>query len=193
MAVIRAHSGQNETIGDQHVINLDWSKKLRAPLRGNQFQVVLYKCDRASPPRRKDNDVRVEGVINCRINTPFEQLPQFVNPQGDIWRSVEFQVEMKPTGTMLEFVVIYNGSRQQPLKINPPFTAAAGEIAQPPPPSYSPRPSPRRGAPPPPPPASPPAQPMNPPPQPPNSPYDRIAQSFAIRPRPSSTPHLPRR
>jgi hypothetical protein len=60
------------------------------------------------------------------VNTPFEQLLQFTNPQGEIWKNLEFQVEMKPCGTMLEFAVYYNGQRQQALKVNPPF-ASGGE------------------------------------------------------------------
>lgn len=141
---------------DQTIIKLDWSKKIRTPLRGNRFTIILWRCDRPSPPPRKESDVRQEGVIICAVNTPFEQLPQYTNPHGEVWRNVEFQVEMKPQGTMLEFVVYYNGTRQRPLQVNHPFAtgAEAGMLpAYPAPPAYppppptpsTPLPPPRRG------------------------------------------------
>jgi hypothetical protein len=114
-------------------------------LRGNRFTIILLRCDRPSPPPRKEDDVRQEGVINCIVDTPFEQLSQHTNPQGEVWRNLDFQVEMKPQGTMLEFAVYYQGMRQRSLQVNPPF-ATAGDPAPLPgdsaPPAYAPPPPP---------------------------------------------------
>ncbi|CZR56001.1 uncharacterized protein PAC_05889 [Phialocephala subalpina] len=111
----------DEDLRDEAIINLDWSKKIRTPLHGNRFTINLWRCDRANPPSRKENDVVLEGIINCTINPPFEQPPQYINPQGELWRNLDFQVEMKLEGTMLAFVALYNDERQRPLQVYPPF------------------------------------------------------------------------
>jgi hypothetical protein len=121
-----ANCKQNESVGDQQIIKLDWSRKIRSQLLRNRFTVTLLKCDREIPPRRRDEDVRVEGEIVCLVNTPFDQLPQYTNRDGEVWKSLDFQVEMKPCGTMLEFAAYFNGQRQKVLHVTPPF-ASNGE------------------------------------------------------------------
>ncbi|KAH6702000.1 hypothetical protein BKA61DRAFT_561267 [Leptodontidium sp. MPI-SDFR-AT-0119] len=130
----------NENVGDQQVIKLDWSRKIRSSLPRQRFTVTLLKCDRENPPRRKDDDVRVEGEIVCQVNTPFDQLPQYTNREGEVWKSLDFQVEMKPCGTMLEFAAYFNGQRQRALQVNPPFAAGNEEAAPSPPPYAAPPP-----------------------------------------------------
>jgi hypothetical protein len=118
---------QNESVGDQQVIKLDWSRKIRSQLLHNRFTVTLLKCDRENPPRRRDEDVRVEGEIVCQVNVAFDQLPQYTQ-DGEVWKSLDFQVEMKPCGTMLEFAAYFNGQRQRVLQVSPPF-APSEEVA----------------------------------------------------------------
>ncbi len=125
----------NQNVGDQQVIRLDWSRKIRSALPRQRFTVTLLKCDRENPPRRKDEGVRIEGEIVCHVNTPFDHLPQYTNRDGEVWKSLDFQVEMKPCGTMLEFAAYYNGQRQRALQVNPPF-ATGNEEGTPSPPPY---------------------------------------------------------
>lgn len=122
----------NETIADQRVINIDWSRRIRSSLPRQRFSIVLLRCDHDDPPRRKDENVRAEGEIVCQVHTPFEHLPQYTNRDGEIWRAVDFQVEMKPIGTMLEFAVVYNNQRQHALQVNPPFATEDPSHAPPP-------------------------------------------------------------
>ncbi|KAK0100415.1 hypothetical protein ONS95_008363 [Cadophora gregata] len=119
----------NENVTAHQFIRLDWSRKIRSPLPRQRFTVTLLKCDRENPPRRRNDDVRVEGEIVCHINTPFDHLPQYTNPNGEVWRSLDFQVEMKPCGTMVEFAAYYNGQRQRALQVNPPFATSEGDSA----------------------------------------------------------------
>jgi hypothetical protein len=126
------YSVQNENIGDTQVIRLDWSRKIRSQLPRNRFTVTLLKCDRENPPQRRDEGVTVEGEIVCQVDTPFDQLPIHANRDGDVWKSLDFQVEMKPCGTMLEFAAYYNGRRQRALQVNPPFAAGAEARSRPP-------------------------------------------------------------
>ncbi|KAF8853226.1 actin-like ATPase domain-containing protein [Acephala macrosclerotiorum] len=126
----------NENISDQTIIKLDWSKNIQTPLRGNRFTINLWRCDRDVPPDRREDDVVEEGVINCTVDTPFEQLPRYTNPRGEEWRHLDFQVEMKPQGTMLQFAVFYNGTRQRALHVNPPFATTRDEVV--PAPHYDP-------------------------------------------------------
>ena len=117
---------QNESIGNE-VVRYDWSRKIRSPPLRNRFTVTLLKCDRDTPPRRIEQDVLVEGEIVCQVNKPFHEMPQSTNPQGEVWRSLDFEVEMKPCGTMLEFAAYYDGQRQTALKVVP--AVAAGETS----------------------------------------------------------------
>jgi hypothetical protein len=103
---------------------MDWSRKVRSQLPHNRFTVTLLKCHRKHPPRRKDDDVEAEGEIICQVTTPFAQLPQYTSKNGQVWKSIDFQVEMKPRGTILEFAAYFDGQRQQALKVTPPFVAA---------------------------------------------------------------------
>jgi hypothetical protein len=111
-------------VADQQTIIKDWSRKIQGRLPRNRFGVILFKCDRENPPTRRDEDVKQEGEIICEVNTPFDQLPQYTTPNGEIWKDVQFQVEMKPLGTMLEFAAYYNGERQRALQVVPPFTSS---------------------------------------------------------------------
>jgi hypothetical protein len=65
----------------------------------------------------------VEGEIVCQVNTPFDQLPQYTNQNGEVWKSLEFRVEIKSCGTMLEFATYFNGQRQTVLQVIPPFAS----------------------------------------------------------------------
>lgn len=67
--------------------------------------------------------MKPEGEIICQVNTPFDQLPQYETPTGEVFKDVQFQVEMRPMGTMLEFAALYDGQRQRALQVIPPYTS----------------------------------------------------------------------
>jgi hypothetical protein len=51
-------------------------------------------------------------TIMCPIPMPFEQFSAYTNPQGKVYRRLEFDVEMSVVGTSLDFVVLVNGQEQ---------------------------------------------------------------------------------
>lgn len=67
----------------------------------------------------------MECEIECRITTPFEELPSFEDGDGEVWREIHFELEMRPCGTMLEFAAYYNGKRQPAVRVHPPCGNAA--------------------------------------------------------------------
>jgi hypothetical protein len=85
--------------------------------------VVLFHCARDNPPRRREEDVIQAGVIECVVNDPFDQLPAYTSADGEVWRVVEFQLEVKIQGTVIEFAAYYHGRKQQVLQIVPPSAA----------------------------------------------------------------------
>jgi hypothetical protein len=93
---------------------------MKSPPPRNRFSVTLLKCGNDNPPSRKTAEVEPEAEIVCTISTPFDELPVFNNFNGEVWRDVQFEVEMKPCGTMIEFAAYYRGQRQRPVVINPP-------------------------------------------------------------------------
>ena len=91
----------------------------------NRFEVKLLKCDLNVPPTRKDSTVVEAGRIQCIVPTPYQQLQTHTSANGDIWKNIDFQVEMKVSGTVLEFAAYYNGQRQRPLHVSPPLATGS--------------------------------------------------------------------
>ena len=100
---------------------MDWEKRVKGNLRGKRFTISLLRCDRDIPPTRQDRDVIPECEIVCEIDTPMNDLPSFINNNDETWRIIEFQVEMKPCGTTIEFAAWYKNQRQRPVQVKPPF------------------------------------------------------------------------
>jgi len=95
---------------------------VREPPEENRIKIQLLKCGSDDPPTRKTGDVHIECEIECRVTTPFEELPSFEDNDGETWREIHFELEMRPCGTMLEFAAYYNGRRQPPVRVHPPCT-----------------------------------------------------------------------
>jgi hypothetical protein len=51
-------------------------------------------------------------IITCVCETPYDQLPIFTNAQGEAFRELKYEVEMRSTGALLEFTVYHNGKKQ---------------------------------------------------------------------------------
>lgn len=111
---------------NQHVTNIDHRRGIKAELARNKFTVTILECDRDDPPQRKDKDVRVAGEIIFEIDTPFEALPDYSLPSGELWKSIHYQVVVT-CSPVLEFAVYHNGRRQKHWRTSPLFAIAAEE------------------------------------------------------------------
>lgn len=117
---------KNQDIRDQQVLRIPWRRTFRGPLPGNRMSIVLLRSAEEIPPRRRNDAVEIECTISCNVSTPYSQLTEVRNADGDSWKSVEFELEMRPTGTVLQFVAYYQGQAQQPVTITPPFHSTDG-------------------------------------------------------------------
>jgi len=114
---------QNAEIGE-NVMKHQWKRLVREQPEESRIKIQLLKCGSDDPPTRKNGDVHVECEIECRVTTPFEELPYFEDSEGETWREIHFELEMRPCGTMLEFAAYYNGRRQPPVRVHPPCANA---------------------------------------------------------------------
>ena len=114
---------QNAEIGE-NVLKHQWKRLVREEPDERRIKIQLLKCESNDPPTRKNGDVHVECEIECLVTTPFEELPYFEDSEGETWREIHFELEMRSYGTMLEFAAYYNGRRQPSVRVHPPCANA---------------------------------------------------------------------
>ena len=61
------------------------------------------------------------GKIVCKVNTPFAELPRYTGEDGQAWRVINFQLQIKISSASLEFAACYDGQPQEALKVSAPF------------------------------------------------------------------------
>jgi len=79
---------------------------------GGSCSLDLMQYDELDPPTRKTADVKSLCTIDFTTGIPYEKLPDFTNPKGEVLKRLSFEIEMTPSGASLDFVVLINGKRQ---------------------------------------------------------------------------------
>jgi hypothetical protein len=81
--------------------------------------IATMRCRHTSDSTRSDRSCGWEVI--CRVHTPIEDLPGRRNRDGDMRRTILFQLELEHEGPTLEFAVCYGGRKQQATRIHPPM------------------------------------------------------------------------
>jgi hypothetical protein len=103
---------RGEHIGDERPVRFSYYLLLSEPLEGNRLEFWLYQSSAKDTPTRKTKEVEPLCMITCLCETPYYQLPIFTNAQGEAFRKLAYEVEMRSTGALLEFTVYHNGKKQ---------------------------------------------------------------------------------
>ncbi|KAK8078892.1 hypothetical protein PG994_002699 [Apiospora phragmitis] len=72
----------------------------------------IHTCDDDEPPTRKTSSVRKHCTIGSTLDVPFQSLPDWTNAKGERFKKYEYDVEMVPSGAILEFHVYIDGRKQ---------------------------------------------------------------------------------
>ena len=93
-------------------MRFSYYRLLRGPLEGNRLEFWLYQSAAKEAPTRQTKEVERLCIITCLCETPYDQLPVFTNARGEAFRKLEYDVEMRSTGALLEFTVYHKGKKQ---------------------------------------------------------------------------------
>ncbi|KAK3936893.1 hypothetical protein QBC46DRAFT_357106 [Diplogelasinospora grovesii] len=74
-----------------------------------KFTVPLHECDDADAPTRRTSSVK--PLCNVVVEVACSEYEDFENGQGKLVKKLEYDVEMIPSGSSLEFVVYLKGRR----------------------------------------------------------------------------------
>ncbi|KAI5864716.1 hypothetical protein GGS23DRAFT_561506 [Durotheca rogersii] len=89
---------------------------------GGSFQCPLYECEDVETPSRRTTTVKYLCDIDCKLTTPYSELPDFRTPSGEYRKKMIFEVEMMPSGASMDFAVYVNGKKQGKNNVNIRFT-----------------------------------------------------------------------
>ncbi|KAI0440363.1 hypothetical protein F4803DRAFT_527786 [Xylaria telfairii] len=76
---------------------------------GGSINVEIESCDEKIPPSRKTDMVKPMCSIGCAIDIPFSEMKDWVNPNGTVFKRLDYDIEMVPSGASLEFNVFIEG------------------------------------------------------------------------------------
>ena len=80
---------------------------------GRNFSLKLLQCEDALAPERRIDSVVSLCQINCLINKPFSAFEDLVNAKGERLKKLSYELEMVPSGAAVEFVVYFDGKKQE--------------------------------------------------------------------------------
>ena len=108
-ALLCSHSKQGDLVTEP--VNRPYYRAyLKDP--GPHFTVSLYQCEDEKAPSRKIKSVTKLCTIECELDVPFSSLPLSMNPSGEIYRKLNYNLEMVPSGASVEFSVYIDGRKQ---------------------------------------------------------------------------------
>lgn len=79
---------------------------------GGKFSVQMSQCGEKHTPERETASVQKLCRIDCKLDVPFSDLPTHTSESGKEYKSLDFELEMVPSGASVEFVVYVNGRKQ---------------------------------------------------------------------------------
>ena len=79
---------------------------------GSQISVKIYQCEDERAPHRRIPSVTHLCTINCEVNMPFSSWPAMKSKSGERYRTLDYEVEMVPSGASVEFTVYIDGKKQ---------------------------------------------------------------------------------
>lgn len=103
---------QDENVVNKEPVRLNFCKTYRKD-PGRAFTVNLLQCHDATAPTRRTSNVITLCEIKCTIDKPYSAFEDFVNNKGERLKKFSYELEMVPSGAAMEFVVYFDGKKQE--------------------------------------------------------------------------------
>ncbi|ORY18632.1 hypothetical protein BCR34DRAFT_473300 [Clohesyomyces aquaticus] len=102
-------------------VRLEWSRNLRTDQYGPSYllQEKIYLCKDADPPSRMTQNVTSSCNIGSTLN--ISQTPQIIGADGNTYKRLDFEIEMRVIGTALEFALIVQGKEMDQSQVEVEF------------------------------------------------------------------------
>ena len=99
-------------------IRYKWYRTLKKDHTDTSFTETICQCEEPESPRRRTSAVKELCVIDYTLDVAISSLQDWTNPKGVSLKRFNFEIEMKPAGASVEFIVYFDGRRQGGQHVN---------------------------------------------------------------------------